>query len=310
MAGIILSVGVHRNELDAARYAGAVAEALRKKGHDVQIVKRKESSTVEALDLNFRRVMLGVLWDWAGFRAESDPLLRRQRFLQPFIRSLSDAEKRFLDSLLESPDVKRVFASAQYKVTEKKLKTFGLKLSDRLLPLFKQHHSIMKKAWEHGVSLSYVMGDTLSLQFQIRRGDARYRRGLSRKNPLANVIDLHNTPENIAVEPDWVELAPGVLARKDVAKSEFRGGHHGKKGKPLWITIEFLSAPRYVKENGGFGQRFFSADRSLRAGTTSFERMYATQYFPRNSSKENINPVVNWIHRNVSRKRLAKPRIR
>src|SRR3989344_3518058 len=150
MAQIVISIGVHATEINAARsrnskgqtYAEELKEKLEAAGHQVTIVKRSglESSTSQVLDFNERKTILQVLWLWKRIQRG-----KRFPFHDEFSRSLSLREKNFLNAVLRRPEVKAIFDETDYVRFRQKIVWHGLRLAERLKPSFRKYGGLIKK---------------------------------------------------------------------------------------------------------------------------------------------------------------------
>ena len=328
MVQIVISVGVHANEINASRsrnekeqtYAEELAEKLRAQGHEVIIEPRpvSRSSTKEVLEFNHLKTILQTIINWMAIRKVIAPHPDQIGFQRRFFDFLSDNERKFLDDLLERPDVQTSFKWSRmrnYRVWNQRT---VFVLADRLKPFFNQHPDILQKARKAGVFFGGGIEDNLATQFVSRRGDVAYRKKLSQRFPNASIIDLHNwvgTAYRHRLGVDWKRIGL-IAARKENSRKEFGGGRHDVNGKVKWITVELPATQEIVKidPQHSYSGRFFDEgstkeNATLRKGTSDYERQYGTQYFPASAKRKTtpiqVNLLANWIHHQITSR---KPR--
>ncbi|MBI4043198.1 MAG: hypothetical protein HY393_00135 [Candidatus Diapherotrites archaeon] len=328
MAEVVLSTGVHANEVDARRYAQEIAEKLRSKGHTVTLVKRPESSTRQVLHFNRMRIVLDILFTHYEVKAGRGHLESKK-----FEESITPKEKEFLDQVLQSRTVNWILSGHDYEESRQRLNEKGLNLLSNLTPIFKKRApDIFQKAVNAGIESPPT---SLAQQYEERRGSEQYRVSLSKKYPHAFIIDLHNYDVNtfervereqpplfkpmlkISLHPSNLPYGFKRMGRVLVGKGKEgiqteQPIYHEGKGRPVFFTIELPAVLRSVKLNTPYGNLFYKSHGVLRSGTTPFEQMYGAVHFPPAEQKmlapQEIERLVNWLHRQIIQKKIRLPR--
>lgn len=307
MADVVISIGVHANEVNARRsvnesgetYAEELKRLLEAKGHKVTIVNRPESSTKQVLEFNYLKQILNVLDETSCIHPGS--------VTRSFIDSLTPAELDFLHQMNSRRDVKMVLHGYQEEM-ERSIKLFGLKLAKKLKPLFEKHPTIVEKSWIHHVIGSYVI-NRLSLDWQ-RLNDHNYRHELSLRYPNAHIIDLHNSGPLNEFDRGWKFVHPNkavAVKTEDILKNYPPAalvGSHGKRGRPHWITVEIRSPRKQIV--GPMRKRFYKEPNY--SVVSGYEMDYGGHFHPpnvRETHPTEIRSLSAWAHNKIKRKKVS-----